>query len=487
MPVASTKVAWTIGGGVLSGTTTTDADGRFYIYINSIALDDTFEELTVTVNKTTSSIEHKYSCDGIPCTSQTKLIRQLSFDHEIVFRDTSTLPFVGHVYVSGTSTSAGLPHGCPLPSAFVCLYDKIFSNSVGCGLTDMNGEYQIAVPAGLYVYVQVQYGSNHTFEMLTHQSSRQRSGFVDSTDRLGMRQKYDYYHVDFTDAPGLSVDFADTTSRALTLDVSGGKCNRTLGTSAVEMTFPFCSGSWSKTFTFSGRTMDVSVPAHKAELTLLQVTSSGSTNIGTTVTDYMTATNQKQQSVDLESEPASVRWEYHPKPSLEASLSAASSSSCSEIVVPTGSSTRVNVLIKELFWDSIPACSWVEGQVHVVSDLGKVNEEEKSTLATEQLALLEKCSGSGCDLEIDLASDDGSATYFGASAAVDIGIGHPELYATTLGVKYARLLTVSMNTNGYTSLVELAVIIVGSVITKRLQVMVCISAFANSLGSNSVI
>ena len=80
LPVADTQVTWTMGANQLSGSTTTDEDGRFVVYIRTDLLVSKFEEMVIRVAKNSSDVVHQYECDGIPCTERRVLVEHLTFD-----------------------------------------------------------------------------------------------------------------------------------------------------------------------------------------------------------------------------------------------------------------------------------------------------------------------------------------------------------------------------------------------------------------------
>merc|ERR1740125_51095 len=67
------------------------------------------------------------------------------------------------------------------------------------------------------------------------------------------------------------IDFYDTTSERVTIQLAGGKCNRTLGLGHFDITFRECS-TWKRSVTLNeGNTKHFNVPAQQMNVELIKV------------------------------------------------------------------------------------------------------------------------------------------------------------------------------------------------------------------------
>eukprot|EP00045_Choanoeca_perplexa_P006861 m.59743 g.59743 ORF g.59743 m.59743 type:complete len:2336 (-) comp13823_c0_seq5:1666-8673(-) len=465
LPVPDTLVSWTIGNGALSGNTTTDEDGKFTIYIRTDLLNKDYEDIVVSVAKNSSRIQHRYECDGQPCSERRVLLQALSFDREVMFTDVSTVPFTGHVSIKGTEHDA-FPNGCPLAQVQVCLIDHIHHTQLGCALTDSMGYYAVPVAFGLSVY-PVPTFNNHTFELLDTASTRPISGTVDGVSPGGLPVQYAYYAIN-EDSDILPVDFVDSTSSKIQLSVAGGKCNRTLGTSTVRFTYNTCASTWNKDVVFMGWQTTQAMPAQAFEAQLWDVTHS-TVDIGDMVPKYLTTVGTVRQDANMVSEPVQLRWEYHPEPKLRLDIDRSPANGCNALVLPRNVETDVTVFVVEPFWGGQPDCTWIEGNVSLRNQIGESVRDTQDLLdnngiTSEQASLLSRCA-EGCDLELELDRRMITATetveYHSARATIRTMTGEPETVATINGVQYAKPITVSIDTGVYAVSEVFPVIVTG--------------------------
>jgi hypothetical protein len=464
LPVADTIITWSIGNGALTGDAVTDEDGKFSIYIRTSALTQEYEEIIVTVSKRSSHISHQYECDGQPCTQRRVLMQALDFTRSVEFTDTSTIPFVGNVYVDGTQHDE-MQYGCPLAGAQVCLKDHIHHTSLGCSITDSVGYYAIPAAVGLSVYAQVSF-NNHTFARLTGESTRSKAGSVSTVDSSGGTVNYDYFVIEENAALQEPTDFVDQTFSTVTLQMAGGKCNRTLGLTTARFTYATCASTWSKDVQFSSWETIVNMPAHSFEVEIVAV-SHPTVEIGDMVPKYLTAVRTLKQEADMTSQMAQVRWEFHPQPVIELDIERAGANNCNAIVLAREVETDLTVTVTEKFWGDQTDCTWIEGNVTILNQLGESVKDTADLLGNgaitpSQATLLSKCA-EGCNLDLELEEDDSTAisVYHSAQTTIRVMTGEPEIVAEIAGIKYAKPVTISMNTGVYAVTKVVPVVITG--------------------------
>ncbi|EDQ87632.1 uncharacterized protein MONBRDRAFT_37822 [Monosiga brevicollis MX1] len=441
VPVADTNVSWSIGGGTLSGTTTTDANGEFEVYILTDLLTNQFEEMIVSVAKTSEGIEHTYECDGISCTSRTFLVEWLTFENKIEFEDTSSVPLTGYVYADGTITTAS-PDGCGLQDHRVCFNSRHTHGTIACSYTDVTGYYVVAVPEGLTVYGTVEY-EDHEYELMNNSRSLTPEGSEVVVDSMGNTLNYSYFYVDFDVVNGNDINFQDVTKRNVTLQVAGGKCNRTLGTSTIVFTHATCDIELTYEVLYESVQ---EVPAINWIASYDSTVAFDNTYVTDMMFKYYKAAGVRVQDVDLSSEEATARWEYHPQATIELTISGTKTSSCDTKVIGRDVVSDVTVTVYEEFWDNQADCTWVEGNLYVTNQLGEttvVADELLSEQAIEQEEYdrLVLCN---TECEVELQRDDGenADTYEFTRGEMEIQMGEPETTAEVEGVKYAKLFSV---------------------------------------------
>ncbi len=64
------------GSAVVTGTVMTDELGEFIIHVQTTMLTLTEQTITVSVAKTTGKIQHRFSCNGVPCKSKYAVLVQ---------------------------------------------------------------------------------------------------------------------------------------------------------------------------------------------------------------------------------------------------------------------------------------------------------------------------------------------------------------------------------------------------------------------------
>jgi hypothetical protein len=463
LPVAGTIITWSIGDGAVTGDTETDEDGKFSIYIRTSALREEYEDIVVTVSKQSSHISHQYECDGQPCTQRRILLQALDFTRSIEFTDTSTMSFLGNVYIDGTQHTQ-MQYGCPLAGAQVCLKDHIHHTNIGCSITDSAGYYAIPAAVGLNVYAQVSY-NNHTFARLTGPSVRAKTGSANTVDVMGGTVQYDYFLIEENSDLREPTDFVDRSFSTVTLQMAGGKCNRTLGRTTARFTYATCASTWSKDVPFSAWETIADMPAHHFEVEIVNV--SHSSGIGDMVPKYLTAVGTRKQEVDMTSQTGQVRWEYHPEPVIELEIEQAAANSCNAVVLARDVETDLTVTVTEKYWGGQEDCTWIEGNVTILNQLGESVKDtadllDSGAIIAAQATLLSKCAES-CSLDLELEEDTSRANsvYHSAQTSIRVMTGEPEIVADINGVKYAKPVTISMNTGVYAVTKVVPVVVTG--------------------------
>ncbi|EDQ84448.1 uncharacterized protein MONBRDRAFT_12796 [Monosiga brevicollis MX1] len=471
LPVADTSVEWFFQDRPhLGGNLTTGPDGTFTIYVKTSELSNDVESIVVRVAKQSGDISHRYTCSGQPCSEQTLLVSALTFDNEVVFVDATTVPFEGYLFIQGTE-HASYANGCPLQGVRVCVINHIEHTSLGCSVTSTAGYFVVPVAAGLTVYPSFDY-NNHTFERLNE--GRAPTGFYDSVDLAGAPVAYDFYKLESDGSRQAPVIYIDTTTTTMTVQVAGGLCNRTLGNTTLQLSYPTCAASWSQEITFGEYEHLVEVPAQNFDVELISLTHNA-VELGDTVPNYFAAKGTRKQRADLlSSRPAAVRWEYHPEPVVTLSMTNNVGGDCNLFILPRDTTTTITVDVTESFWADITACPHIDGNVSIVNMLGETTERAATLVANkamskEDAALLSRCAD-GCllPLEHELAKDGETVTR--AYTSIDAMAGEPELVATIEGVQYAKLLSASISSL-YTVEVRQAVIVTGDKIISDLFTM----------------
>ncbi|EGD80412.1 hypothetical protein PTSG_11057 [Salpingoeca rosetta] len=451
-----------------STTRFTDEDGYFEVLVSSPDLYDIRQTMTLSFSKTSGEVGHTFSCGGMACTEMTLQVEHLRFDYEVEVRDTTSVPFSGRVTIQGTEHQ-GYPDGCPLRDVEVCLYDRIDGGKeLVCATTDSQGYYTAAAVIGSSVYVIVSYGnSSHSFQRLEYTSGAPNapSGFYIGTDTSsGLDTRIPYYDV-LDGKEWKDVDFQDTTVDTVVVDVAGGLCNRTLGRSVLEFRYDNCP-TWVHTEQTSSRTSTWTLPAQIITVRLARVVRSGevreeitryfSSTLGTSRSQYADLRNAE----DSEDDETTVRFEYHPQPTLSVSFTPTVAHSCSYsddtdfIVMQQRTETIATVKAIEEFGAGVASCDIVEGSVTVQNLLGEspTTANQAVGVTVTQRELLQVCY-SECELDLDL---DEVVTAAGteqsnAHATLRLLTGGPELNSEAVDPEhpYTKQFRVSMQVLPY--------------------------------------
>ncbi|EDQ87631.1 uncharacterized protein MONBRDRAFT_33191 [Monosiga brevicollis MX1] len=448
VPVADTTIEWTLGG-VLSGTTTTDSNGQYEIYIQTDLLSQKYEQMNISVSKQSEAVNHTYECDGLPCTSRTFLVEWLTFNTEADFTDVSAVPVYGYVYINGTESDSN-PDGCGMNNAHVCFNSHYSHSAIVCAYTDATGYYVAPIPAGMVVYGTV---------------DRTPDGTVDTLSLVGDVLAYSYFSISFDELSSESINFHDVTTRNVTLQVAGGKCNRTLGTSTLVFSLPTCTIQKEVPVRYE---TTLQMPATLWEVTYTGTLPDDDTDIGDMMINYFEAAGTLTQDADLSSDDTTVRWEYHSAATISVDIGSTLASSCDVHTINRDVISNVTVYVYEEYWNDQDDCTWVEGSLSVTNLLGEStavadNLLAQSSITDAEYSRLVVCN-TGCELELLYDDGDTSDTYTNARGELEIQTGEPELSSGEKeGVKYAKIFSASFTQSVYQpSTTYIPVVVLGS-------------------------
>jgi hypothetical protein len=218
-----------------------------------------------------------------------------------------------------------------------------------------------------------------------------------------------------------SVDFEDTTTAPLTVEVAGGACNRELGESTLKLILLECAGIGGNPFERaislgSGFRQTYNVPAHFTLVQLSEVKNRPQ------VTDYLDRVKLRTQPAGLSDGLASVvRFEFHPPPTLSIALVGATQTECdaAPVIVSAGTSTTVKFAIVEQFSDvpnPVPACD-----IYDADNITVINNAARDTHPGDASNF---CIG-GCDLPVQhIVAENGERS--GAFAELAFVTGSPQ-------------------------------------------------------------
>ena len=293
----------------------------------------------------------------------------LDFDNYVEFVDDTSVPLTGHVFINDTAGYNGdLP--CPVNLAQVCLHDVLHDGVVvACDETDESGAYELGVIAGLRVEVRLNY-NNHTYYMAAHH----QSGFL-VDESTGLETGTPYFDIT-ADQLWTDVDVYDTSKRTLAVDVHGGLCNVSLGTTTLEFRIPSCpstgtNGYFSRTITHAGKYLVYSVPAHDTVVYVREVRSTTNGTLRDAVTQYLDPLSLRSQTAALVTADATVVFRYHPMPNLTVTFPGAkyAPTSCTPTtILTTYRAYEATMEATEDIYGTI--CRTVQGSINITNKLG---------------------------------------------------------------------------------------------------------------------
>jgi hypothetical protein len=239
-----------------------------------------------------------------------------------------------------------------------------------------------------------------------------------------------------------NLDYEDTTTVTVNLEVAGGRCNRTLGTTIVNVKRDLCPNFlWPiPVQTFQ---TPVELPAHVFTVEFGELQTSN-VNFNLEVQRYLEAVRNDSAVIDLLNSTGgsdvftTVRFEYHPVPTLNVDFSNTTKPKCMDKqakapqwVLSGESFTSVTVFAKEEF-PGITACDDVVGNLTLSSYLGEDIPDSPFSLCRD-----------GCMLELtadEITSNETGAVFrFNSRASTALLVGYPELFAPFTKSLFVRM------------------------------------------------
>ncbi|EGD82345.1 hypothetical protein PTSG_03009 [Salpingoeca rosetta] len=489
LPVDGVTIEYEIGD--VKGTRTTDADGFFEIHVETNKITRSHATVTLRFFKSTGSIQHTFSCGGMPCTETKLIVEHLRFDHQVDIRDTTSMPFSGRVTIKGTE-HPGFPAGCPLKDVEVCLYDRNQGDYVvGCAITDAKGYYTAQAVLGASVGVRLSFGnSSHTFERAayTDNTPNAPSGFFIRQDPVTSRDvKTPYY--DITEEKLWErINFQDITTNEATVDVAGGKCNLVLGRTTLEFRYDSCP-TWVRTEHTTQRISKWTLPAHRIAVRFQRLVRDG--NVREEITRYFSAAIDDSRSLYVELQDPkntnqtlkTARFEYHPPPQLGIRFTGEVKNNCTYSdhtpyhVIKQNTQSQVTITVTEYYGAGVGTCDIVPGEVVITNHLGESPDtvaalNGSSSLTNTQLNLLKECYYP-CTRHVIMDTTSTAKGDVLSNSRVELVVltGSPELNAQVLDSEhpYTKLFSATMHNKPYDPVTDVVrVVVTGDVALKPL-------------------
>jgi hypothetical protein len=286
---------------------------------------------------------------------------------------------------------------------------------------------------GLSIEILVRHG-NHTF------ARRSGEGYAE-VNRLALRGvgfvpvgqpkiETEYFEVGAFSISNL--DYEDTTTVVVNIEVAGGRCNRTMGTTIINVKRDLCP-NYLRPVTVETFQTPVTFPAEVFTVEFGELQTSN-VNFNLEVPRYLEAVRNNSAVVDLRNVTApskeaftTVRFEYHPVPTLSLEFSNTSKPKCSDKqakaptwVISSETVTTVTIFAKEEF-PSIESCDDVIGNLTLSSYLGEDIPDSPFSV----------CRG-GCSLELTadeiVSNDTGAVFRFNSRVNQTLVVGFPVLF-----------------------------------------------------------
>jgi hypothetical protein len=192
--------------------------------------------------------------------------------------------------------------------------------------------------------------------------------------------KVDYY---FAQQPTDRLDFEDITTVNVTVELAGGLCNLRLGSAEVWFTrVPECGASFKMIRNLTEFSNTFSLPAHRFEYSFGMLKSDSST-FNLAVADYLVRARNDSGEFDLTNHTSQnlitrARFEYHPYPTMQVSLSNAEPFTCASKVpdflkIESRNVTNATITLLEIYSltaTSSATCTYIQGTINVTNNLG---------------------------------------------------------------------------------------------------------------------
>ena len=254
---------------------------------------------------------------------------------------------------------------------------------IGCSLISAHylsavlGKYIVPVPIGMTVEFEVNF-RNHTFERISY-PSRQSTGIdEDNTEFFNVLRPTD------------KMDFEDTSKMNVTVELSGGLCNATLGNATIIFTRQAqCGVNFRMEKNLTAFSTVIELPAHffEYEFGVLR------TNLPTfnlAVRDYLIRADNNTGEFDLTNISDTTmnrltRFEYHPLPTLTLSFNGMDQTPCTDrqrsfLMIESQSRTNATIRVSEDYpaglEPAIASCTNIKGQINITNSLGEDIEDK---------------------------------------------------------------------------------------------------------------
>ena len=303
------------------------------------------------------------------------------------------------------------------------------------------------IAAGLSTEIQVLSDANHTWARIPNPIVDRRALMgVGHEDPVlpGFASVVHIKEYFVTDGGSLSnINYEDTSKALVNIELAGGLCNRTIGDAIILIKRDKCI-NYKRPVLIQTFQTPMLLPAQQLTVQFGTLQSDylsfnlevkrylHATHNDTAVVDYRNVT-------DVTSVYNTVRFEYHPAPTLRIDIPAAHRASCVNpkavppLVSDSAVFTNITVYVTEQF-PGVQPCEDVQGTLNLTSYLGEVGSSEP---------LFTVCQAVPCNLTIfsDQAfSPLTNVTYKVRSrATVMVGIGYPSLFPPYTKSVFARM------------------------------------------------
>ena len=280
---------------------------------------------------------------------------------------------------------------------------------------------------GLFVEISVTY-NNHTFQRRSDPTVNGIALNGYGATALGQTPvPVEYFPI--TSYSISNLNYEDVTTATIHVELAGGLCNRTLGNAIVNMQINTCP-NYLYPLQIQTFQTPVVLPAHQMTVTFSKL-QSGSVNFNLEVARYLTAVLNNTAQIDLRNTTvasaiaATVRFEYHPQPTLQVAILGTSTPACADpkatapLVIQSLYVTNITVYVTEVF-PGLPSCDYVTGNLTLTSFLGE-NLPNTNFFACY----------TGCNLALfaDTQVHNGVTYYSKSRAQATVTVGYPVLFA----------------------------------------------------------
>ncbi len=454
-PIEGVEITWSfVGFPEVNGTAITNHDGLFVDSVTAeVGLDIQSsllvgpQQIVISVYKKSGSVVHEFTCEGFPCTNRTITLNNLDFDTFVNFVDASAVLFSGSVVIADTAPYNG-GHGCPIANIRVCAVNHYGNKeNLACTTTNAFGEYSFPIAAGLSTEIRVYSDANHTFVRLTNKVVDRRALFgygtaIPAGPGFGLPSKPSEY---FDTSPGSlsNIDYEDIAKTLVNVELAGGNCNRTLGDAMIVIKRDQCP-NYRRSYLIQTFQTPLLLPSQQLTVNFDKLTSPY-INFNLEVRRYLHAIHNDTAVIDIRNatDPnvvyTTVRFEYHPEPTLRIDVTAASRPKCTNpkakapLVATAASNSNITVYVSEQF-PGVAPCDDVSGSLNITNFLGELGGADP---------LLTVCRDIPCNISLiydELFSPLTNTTHrVNSRAELEILIGYPSLFPPFTKSAFVRM------------------------------------------------